>query len=162
MCTDPHRHISWNQAPLLKKKKVKTEKKNTYTRSTIWSHTCIVFLWKRLRRERCCLEDTGGTVGGGGGGTCILLEFFSIFSTEGTGGGAGDDGRGSFAASSCVIGFVAAFVGVEMSVSSSTSGTTNIYLDSHYFIQNDMILFTRLIFLLHLLSLLSLDLSFLT
>jgi hypothetical protein len=103
------------------------------------------------------LAGTGG--GGGGGGTCGLIGFFSAFSTEVAEGG-GDDGRDSFFASGSVIGFVA-FTAVETWMSSSTSGTANIFFDSRYFIQNDMILFTRLIFfLLHLLSILSLDLSF--
>jgi hypothetical protein len=91
------------------------------------------------------LEDIGGGGGGGGGGTCILVEFLSTFSTEErTGASDDDDGRDSFVASGCVIGFVA-FTGVETSISSSTSGTANIFFDSRYFIRNDMILFTRLI-----------------
>jgi hypothetical protein len=92
------------------------------------------------------LEDIGGG-GGGGGGTCILVEFLSTFSTEeeGTGASDGDDGRDSFVASGCVIGFVP-FTGVETSILSSTSGTANIFFfDSRYFIRIDMILFTRLI-----------------
>jgi len=108
------------------------------------------------------LEDTGGATGGGGGGggIDILVGFFSTFSTESTGGcGGGGDGRDSFVASSGVIGFLPSF-GVEASISSSTSGTANIFFDSRYFIQNDMILFTRLILLLHLLSLFSRSLLF--
>jgi hypothetical protein len=92
------------------------------------------------------LRDTGG---GGGGGTCILVKFLSTFSTLGIeeegGGGSDDNGTDSFLTSGCGIGFVA-FTGVETSISSSTSGTANIFLGGRYFIQNDMILFTRLIF----------------
>ena len=67
--------------------------------------------------------DVKESGGGGGGGTGDLIGFFSTFSIEGSGGG---DEKDCFVTSGDVIDCLVS-AGVETSISSSTSGTANIF-----------------------------------
>lgn len=161
------------------KKKVKHNKieSDTYTRSTIWSQTWIVLRWKRLSRERCCLEavatggwddDDGG--GGAGGDTSDFISTFSSVSVVATTsddatGGDDDDDDGKVASlftSGSVDGCIFSAED-ETSTLSSASGTANISMNNLSAIQNNMILLRHLIFMhlfFSLFFLSSLDFSF--
>lgn len=117
--------------------------KITYAWSGICSHIWIVFRWKWVRRERCCLEP-------GGDWTCVLIDDFSSFSVVEIGVednvcDRGGDERDCVVISDWSIGCVFSIEDEETSISSSTSGTANIFLNDSCLIQNDMIVLRQLI-----------------